>query len=925
MPADLRPDRRSAVNTASLKNMKYLPLMIFLILASLPGRACGQLELKPVGASERKVSPGDFVTVTFEASGAAAGGGDFILSVETNGDAALVSATEKITLIPGAAKKIPLTFSISSQAVIMNPIPVRVSLSENGVAAATAEIVFIPVLSLCAGLKDLEDNITLSAGAPTRITFKVVNCGQSKTLFTIKAEPSSGVDVSVTQLSSPLEPGAETTVVAAVSVSAQAASSGRIKFTASAKNKTVSEKTINYSFKKQKASSSDMRSRAPGIRISTEKRISSTNGSEGTARISIPKFGYNGISMKSDLTLDTFKGAFSISGQTSEFSAGNMRLVYGNQSAGFSSLVGRNVAIDGAMAEWKHGAQTFRAYQGGNPRDEISMLKMENRMSKRITASAGVLRKQTAYGATTENLLGSFAAVSYAAPSGGAYEAEIASTKSGATGNSGIGFRFSARTQLAKTRVTAEARTGGKGFSPDGFLSGYEFRANRTIRGARLNYSVYRRAAYNRGAPQSDLPGANISKGASYGITVPAGVHGLSLTANISTAGRLAPEYAPTGASQNKTDKRREFSLAYNGSRFINASLGVSSGSSADGAGPRSYDAGITLRRNSVKLGVNISGDTYPLSALGSVKSKSLGFSVDYEPPGGKNSFGISWNSETSSDGWTSQRQTHRTSLRYNLKLAGGNSARLSYDMVSGVSRPSNLFSISFNRSIEMPQLFDPNGAIAGIAYIDSDGDSRFGDGDAPLEQASIYAIDKTAGNKRVGNGKKGSAISGANGGFEMKGLAPGEYVIEIDNSSLPAGLTVEKTFSANASVKPGKKAAVNIPLIRVYNICGAVVIDEGGYFNKNRKTRPSGVHLLLAGAPGAAADAYSASDGSFCFDNVRAGKYEVSIDAATLPENTSLAGNNSLGVECSAGPGCAGAEFHVQPKKKSIVTTFQK
>jgi uncharacterized repeat protein (TIGR01451 family) len=76
----------------------------------------------------------------------------------------------------------------------------------------------------------------------------------------------------------------------------------------------------------------------------------------------------------------------------------------------------------------------------------------------------------------------------------------------------------------------------------------------------------------------------------------------------------------------------------------------------------------------------------------------------------------------------------------------------------------------------------EDDGAVRGTVFLDLDGDDTADESDPPLEGIRVLARDDAG-------AVAGEAVTGEDGGYLVEGLRPGEYSIELDPATIPAGL----------------------------------------------------------------------------------------------------------------------------------------
>lgn len=113
----------------------------------------------------------------------------------------------------------------------------------------------------------------------------------------------------------------------------------------------------------------------------------------------------------------------------------------------------------------------------------------------------------------------------------------------------------------------------------------------------------------------------------------------------------------------------------------------------------------------------------------------------------------------------------------------------------------------------------------------------------------------------------------GANGLYEFRNLAPGQYVLELDPKTLPPDFKVPAQTSWPLTVQPLQGFYLDIPIAAQRAVSGIVFVDEDGdgQFNPQRD-RAMGNVLVIAGR----AQAVTSDTGAYTLRSLPAGKLQI-------------------------------------------------
>lgn len=221
-------------------------------------------------------------------------------------------------------------------------------------------------------------------------------------------------------------------------------------------------------------------------------------------------------------------------------------------------------------------------------------------------------------------------------------------------------------------------------------------------------------------------------------------------------------------------------------------------------------------------------------------------------------------------------------------------------------------FWLTLRKKFDLPLLFMKIRAAAdGIAFIDESNNGLLDKDEKGVSKITLLA-----------NGTQ--AVTDKKGRFKFPSIAPGEYELDMNISSLPVGLASTLSLPYQFSLSKGEVVEVNIPLVRVCKARGIIFEDK----NKNG-TRDEGeegislVRISLISDSLISKEAFSDANGKYSFSGILPGKYTVSIDEAWLPERYILTTPYSYLIDLAPAQEIFDLDFGTVEKERPIVKTY--
>ncbi len=200
-------------------------------------------------------------------------------------------------------------------------------------------------------------------------------------------------------------------------------------------------------------------------------------------------------------------------------------------------------------------------------------------------------------------------------------------------------------------------------------------------------------------------------------------------------------------------------------------------------------------------------------------------------------------------------------------------------------------------------------GNISGFIWLDSIANGAYDFGEPLLSNVRVWL--DTNGNGVFDPGVDIQTMTGTDGAYIFAGLLPGSYVVHVDESTLPAGLTIATANNpTSAFVVTDQEQYPNVDFGYKNGNAGTAIIgsyvwsdaDNNG-IREAGESGLGGVTMQLLTSPGnvLVATATTNSFGTYLFTNVAPGTYVVKADTAViLTGYTPTTGPQSVGSKTS-------------------------
>lgn len=248
-------------------------------------------------------------------------------------------------------------------------------------------------------------------------------------------------------------------------------------------------------------------------------------------------------------------------------------------------------------------------------------------------------------------------------------------------------------------------------------------------------------------------------------------------------------------------------------------------------------------------------------------------------------------------------RLTSSLSIRYEHAFAGAG---------DGLKTETARLQLTWASDVGLPVVWQPlRAGLLGTVFIDEDLDGHPDPGEAAV--ANVAAILEGT-----------HLLTNDDGVFENGALRPGDYWLDLNLNTLPAGLVPAREFPITLRIEAGRVLEVHIPLVRCNSFSGVVYRDR----NRDGSRSPSepglaNVLVVLQDAEGLPRNAQTRSTGRFQFDGVRPGRYWLGLDQNWLPPDWSPTGLDGLEIDLGMDGKESEPAFGVAPMQKPIVHTY--
>lgn len=147
------------------------------------------------------------------------------------------------------------------------------------------------------------------------------------------------------------------------------------------------------------------------------------------------------------------------------------------------------------------------------------------------------------------------------------------------------------------------------------------------------------------------------------------------------------------------------------------------------------------------------------------------------------------------------------------------------------------------------------------------------------------------------------TSLTNASGAYRLEAIPEGQHEIALLLTELPANFDPGSNHTRTVLVSTRRTTQLDFEVIRLAEVCGQV-LDAPDPLELGTvviRLRPTANYTTPE------------TDGSFCFHNLRPGRYQVELDTSSLPPLTQLSGPNGVAVQMDPDRNRHAIEFHLR------------
>jgi len=173
--------------------------------------------------------------------------------------------------------------------------------------------------------------------------------------------------------------------------------------------------------------------------------------------------------------------------------------------------------------------------------------------------------------------------------------------------------------------------------------------------------------------------------------------------------------------------------------------------------------------------------------------------------------------------------------------------------------------------------------SLSGSVWNDIDGDGVIDPGEPGVPGVTVVVTwDGPDGPVEI------PVVTGPDGAWDLPTLPPGDYEVELDDTTIPAGTSPTTPTDVTVALPVGGSEVVDIGVAEFVSLGSIVWIDNDG--DGIPDADEPGIHGVIVNLYDAegnlVASASTDTDGNYLFEDLAPGTYRVEIDPASIPED---------------------------------------
>jgi hypothetical protein len=197
-------------------------------------------------------------------------------------------------------------------------------------------------------------------------------------------------------------------------------------------------------------------------------------------------------------------------------------------------------------------------------------------------------------------------------------------------------------------------------------------------------------------------------------------------------------------------------------------------------------------------------------------------------------------------------------------------------------------------------------GTVDGFVFNDINRNGTQDKGEEGVQNVTLRLEDRSA------------TKTNENGYYQFSRVEVGGHLVTLDVRRIPAEYSIISPEKVGTEVRLRETLKINFPLITVGRIEGRIIFDANG--NGERDPDEQGVPDVLVVLEPGDLNTYTDEDGKYALENVLPGKYVMTSDPTTLPEDAVFTSSAELRFEVPVGGELKDMDFLIFVKPRRII-----